>query len=362
MKRFPSFEHSYETTPHKNIRECYNVCLAIPQSKKFYAWFTFYENRNVCFIVELTREKKVGTIRLSAVQMVDERLCLGTLVYGSLIPASKDDPSLQYFLIEDIFYYKGVPLSKSKFSEKLGYIQRILEKDVLSIHEQVNNEAAISIVFRLPVIWSVLVSRDTTGSNQDIELFSIPDPAKALITYNIHHIQYRSLNTIAPFLNVVSHGPKPPPKSMVSNGNAEAVRKSIPIIETKYAGNFHKSQYDMRTVFSVKADIQYDMYRLYAYQSPKNMVYCDLAYIPNCKTSVFMNSLFRNIKENSNLDFIEESDDEEDFQDMRYDKYVDLEKTVNIECVFSRKFRRWIPVQVARPGMPIVHISKLVGA
>ena len=40
--------------------------------------------------------------------------------------------------------------------------------------------------------------------------------------------------------------------------------------------------------------------------------YFDIAYIPDYKTSVFMNSLFRNIKENINLDYLEESDDEEE--------------------------------------------------
>ena len=37
--------------------------------------------------------------------------------------------------------------------------------------------------------------------------------------------------------------------------------------------------------------------------------------IPDYKTSVFMNDLFRTIKENKNLDLLEESDDEEDDND-----------------------------------------------
>lgn len=35
-----------------------------------------------------------------------------------------------------------------------------------------------------------------------------------------------------------------------------------------------------------------------------------------------MNKLFRKIKENDNLDSIEESDDELEFEDQREDKYV----------------------------------------
>jgi hypothetical protein len=71
-----------------------------------------------------------------------------------------------------------------------------------------------------------------------------------------------------------------------------------------------------------------------------------------------MNGLFRNIRENKNLDAIEESDDEEDFQDSRIDKYVDLKKTLSIECVFNQKFKKWVPKKVVIKGL-IVHIGKL---
>ena len=71
-----------------------------------------------------------------------------------------------------------------------------------------------------------------------------------------------------------------------------------------------------------------------------------------------MNSIFRKINENKNLDFIEESEDEEEFEDMREDKYVDLQKTVQMECIYSTKFKKWIPKRIVR-GQKIVHISLL---
>jgi len=88
-------------------------------------------------------------------------------------------------------------------------------------------------------------------------------------------------------------------------------------------------------------------------------VYYNVAYIPNYRTSVFMNSLFRKIRENTNLDYIEESDDEEDFEDVREDKYVDLQKVVYMECVFQPKFKKWIPTRVCDARERVVHISKL---
>mgnify|MGYP003328747202 CR=1 FL=1 len=51
--------------------------------------------------------------------------------------------------------------------------------------------------------------------------------------------------------------------------------------------------------------------------------YYNIMFIPDYKTSVMMNNIFRKIKENKNLDYIEESDDEDDFQNIDIDKYVD---------------------------------------
>ena len=60
-----------------------------------------------------------------------------------------------------------------------------------------------------------------------------------------------------------------------------------------------------------------------------------------------MNSLFRNIKENINLDYLEESDDENEFEDIRADKYVDLDLELNIDCIYSNKFKKWVPVKLS---------------
>ena len=73
-----------------------------------------------------------------------------------------------------------------------------------------------------------------------------------------------------------------------------------------------------------------------------------------------MNQHFRNIKENKNLDYIEESDDEADFEDVREDRFVDLKKTLNMECIFNNKFKRWVPMKVITGHCKVVHISQLI--
>jgi hypothetical protein len=59
-----------------------------------------------------------------------------------------------------------------------------------------------------------------------------------------------------------------------------------------------------------------------------------------------MNSLFRNIKENKNLDLLEESDDEDEFENVNLDKFVDTTKTINMKCVYIKQFRKWEPIAV----------------
>ena len=56
-----------------------------------------------------------------------------------------------------------------------------------------------------------------------------------------------------------------------------------------------------------------------------------------------MNSLFRNIPENNNLDFIQESDDE--FED-NIQTIVNLDKSYKAECKYNKKFNTWNVVNI----------------
>ena len=102
---------------------------------------------------------------------------------------------------------------------------------------------------------------------------------------------------------------------------------------TAYASN--------KAIFKVKADLAADNYQLY---TAEDLLY-ETAMVPTYKCSVMLNSLFRKIKENGNLDLLEESDDEEEFENTKIDKFVDLEKTVLMECVYSKRFKKWQPVK-----------------
>jgi hypothetical protein len=72
-----------------------------------------------------------------------------------------------------------------------------------------------------------------------------------------------------------------------------------------------------------------------------------------------MNKLFRNIKENDNLDALEESDDEDEFEDDRADKFVYLDKSYKMYCVYNNKFKKWVPNKIADENAKLVNRKDL---
>jgi len=338
MSRFPEFELSYEIISHKKVAPEYDICLAIPYGKKAFLWMTFYQDRDVCFLLELGRDKKIAHIQIISHCDIPVKLAYGTILYGTIFEDPRGE-SVPYFVIEDFIYSCGISLVKLPFCEKLGFLEEFFVKFCGEDSMQFIDQNAFRIV--LPM------------------MFSSSDDAEPVLSYPIHHFQYRSLTQIVPHINV-------PPTKMAEMRTV--VLPSISTTEPK-AGiqpqqqqpkyDFSKPQYRETTCFEVRADPQNDIYHLYAYGGSQGPAYYGLAYIPSYRTSVFMNGIFRKIKENENLDAIEESDDEEDFEDMCEDKYVDLDKRVIMECTFHPKFRRWVPIRVVK-GRKIAHISTLV--
>jgi hypothetical protein len=349
ISRLPSFELSYETIAHKKVYPSYNIALAVPNGKKYFAYFSFYENSDVCYLMEIkenkhdTYSKKISNVSI-ADRNVSHDLCIGTLLYGTLVNIDETSDK-SFFVIEDIIQYKGFVLGNISFSQKIGYIEEMFQSYIKIHHD-------ISIIFTLPHIWEI------SDYNEDA-IMSDYEKEKSHLFYNTHHIQLRKWDEISPNLNILLNklGTTLTPTTNTQNPSNKIVIPTIPIHPVTI--DFKKPQYKYSCVFNVSADIQFDVYHLYACGKNNSLVYYNIAGIPTLKTSIFMNSLFRNIKENQNIDLIEESDDESEIGDCTEDKYVDLNKNLLIECVFHFKFKKWIPVRVAPEGTRIVHISKL---
>jgi len=323
IHRFPKFELSYETVSHKKVfATTASVALAISMGKKYFVWFTY---PNTCYLLELNKDKRI--VSTSTIEIgIPQKYEFGTILYGTY--SSDSSP----FIAEDIYYYQGNPLANLCFGDRMGFL-----RDFMMAFEHTKK-------FVMPVMWLV---------NKGEELgYTIPKSAVPLSAYTPHHIQYREVTRISPYINIPI-----PRKGIVEQ--AKPVVSTTPIVQIPKF-DYSKPQFRMPTVFHITADIEFDVYHVYAYGHNGLPAYCGLLGMPTYKLSVFMNALFRNIRENRNLDYIEESDDEDDFQNTDETKYVDLDKVESMECVFHQKYKKWIPVRLAPKNTNIVHISKLV--
>ena len=111
-----------------------------------------------------------------------------------------------------------------------------------------------------------------------------------------------------------------------------------------------KIKTDHFATFLVQTCIIEDLYMLY-FMNNNIIEKYNYAHIPDYKTSVFMNSLFRNVRENINLDYIEESEDEEIFENIDADKLVFLKKKIKIKCMFCPKMKLWNPIEVSNENL-----------
>lgn len=332
LYRFPAFELSYETFAHKKVPPNYNICLSIPTGKKQLIWFTFDNEDNIAILIDINKSHQiVKTTRIHVPALTIETY-YGTLLYGTMVPTGDGN----VFVIEDLCHYRGRNVKYLLFGEKLTYLQKLFVKD---LPEQ-------SLTHEDRIILALPYMRVSTDADLDSLPFyeSMTKPAK----YVTHHIQFRSSSTVAPYLNHIYKKPQP------------VVEPSTTVLIPRTDVNPRLPAYSKNAVFRVVADIRDDVYHMFAY-SGSNPVYVNVAYIGTREQSKYMNSLFRKIKENINIDYGEESDDEETFQDMRVDKYVDLACEHMVECAFNRKFRMWEPIRKVETKH-YIHIAELTAA
>jgi hypothetical protein len=323
LLEFPNIKLSYENIIHKKVYNS-DFILAIPEGRKCFAWFTNYNNKNICIMIELLNKKITVT---NACFSSD--LCYGTILYGTFFKHINN----HFFTVEDIFYYKGKQIENMNWGNKLTIISELFKIHLKQI--TYNNSF---VIFGLPLM----------SNNIDDMLNKL-----STVKYKISTFQFRLYNRVNNYLFIEY-------KNFINNNNNNSINNS------KYNNkqNLEKDKnikfkdsynaYRKETVFIVQPDIQNDIYHLYFLNDNLKEEYYKIAYIPDYKTSVMMNSLFRNIKENINLDSLEESDDEEEFENNREDKFVYLDKKYKMICNYNYKFKKWYPVKLVENDRKII--------
>ena len=292
LERFPFIKLSYDKILHTKVyTELYSI---IPKGNKYYLWITYKEGNNVCFLLSIGKNGVIQNIDCHSLCFSD---CLalgqGTIFYGTVFEVD----GVKHFSCEDIYYYQGKRIEMMNCITKLNLLN-----DICTHHIQPKIYSKKSIVFGLPIY-----------TNDISEAFD----TNRKLPYKVYGIRHHLLNGIW----------------------------SLGITQVK-----EKAE----AIFKVKANIQQDIYELYCYNKQNSDEMYGIACIPDYKTSVMMNTLFRNIKENHNLDLLEESDDEEEFENVREDKYVLLDKTYYMKCVYHSRFKKWQPLEVIREKTRLV--------
>jgi|TARA_B110000858_G_C17780621_1_gene464587 hypothetical protein len=282
MRRFPKVELSYDKILHKMV--CDDYYTIIPKGLKAFMWLTYIGNKNVCILLTLNHRGNVKSVEVCHMSF-DKTLSHGTVIYGTLF---RVDGQL-FFTFENIYYLKGRDISKMSYINKLAICC-----DMFSDELSQNAYTRTSVIPGMPVI-----CRNFKSAEEKIDS----------LMYPVYGIQVHN----------------------------KKMRKGIILT--------HKQQKRFAN-FIVCAAQQDDIYHLYAKDKYNENTFYGTAMISTYTDSVMMNSLFRNIKENNNLDFLEESDSDEDFENVAEDKFVDLDKKLVMRCEYVKKFRKWRPLVV----------------
>jgi hypothetical protein len=293
LSDFPSIKLSYDKIIHKKVSA--DLYIAIPYGKKYFAWFTHYKTQNVCFLMEIYNNNNSSN-QISKIEIIPacytNKLAYGTILYGTIIRNREH----RFFAIEDVLYFKGIPIHYSNRVDKFEILEKIFANYIKQI-AYTNN----AIIFGLPVM----------HTNYDMLLETISN-----LEYTIYCIKCVTLKNGARSYNYL----------------------------------YKKSDRKQYTTFMVKANVQNDIYELYDINSTDKKtppILNSIAHIPSYTKSVFMNNLFRTIKENDNLDKLEESDDENEFENIDNNKFVDLNKELKMKCVLNMRFNKWVPIEIA---------------
>ena len=281
-------------------------------------------------------------------------VALGTVLQGTFF----NYRGLNHFSVENIEYFAGEPVGQN---------------DLLDIFLHFFEEQPVtSIRLGLPVMTTSYHQAQQISNTLPYKVASIQrlgyrdsaTPVKA-ITYVPKHFAPRPIAfaprpiafaprpiTYVPFApRPITYVPKPfAPKPFAPTPIAPTPIAPTPIAPTPitYAPVKTTPITSKYATFLIKANRGADCYTLYSAEGTA----CGAALVPSYTCSVMLNAVFRHIKENANLDHLEESDSDEDFEDIRPDKYVDLEKSAKVKCVYSRKFQKWQPVEFFANNSP----------
>lgn len=304
IQNFPNVELSYEKISHKKVQnDTKNIIyMTIPYGPKYFAWFTTLNGHPKCYFLEINlRGKYISNIHMEFNVCFSPYLCSGkgTILYGTLFEYEHQ----KMFNVENIYYFKG---------DDVGYLPLLKRLELYRCVMEEMRQVAYTrrdVVFGLPVM--------------DVRFAEVESLTRSL-PYKVYALQQR-------YLVGKSGGRKHGQREVIYNFRLTprdaAQTKTVVVAEQ---------------CFMVTADPCMELYWLHTRDSQKYA----LMGVQTYEQSIMMNGLFRSVRENTNIDYIEESEDEDEFQDITENKYTDVEKRICMICRYDRHIKKWMPVKV----------------
>jgi len=332
----------------KNKNEIY---VAIPCGKKAHLWFSNDGNENGCFLIHHqvlklnkiiqnpTKKQEENEIQKIDIGygIEDNTYFHGTLISGTLVypPNSRQQGENEFFVADDMLYHKGLSLTKFTFCERLEYLVSFMKKK--SAPQPITNEYDLDGK-QIKQKKCNLVLAYMRGKNEK----TIPP------RYVIHHWQSRVFNDCQPYQYLRTEPQAFPPTHSQTHSQTQNPPPLPPPIQNHRSSSIHNE----KVIFKIVPENNWDVYSLYAIDEHQNPVLYGNAGIFSYETSQMLNHHFTK-KFPKTLDEIEESDDEEDETETET-------KTENLfECVFSAKFRKWVPISLHTQNKKPVSIHLL---
>lgn len=373
LSGFPVTRLSYEVSIHKNdthysaaMRDARNYTYFIlPKGRRSIAWATEWKRKRIFVIIDIERAANIhgragggggsgggsggherpfirrfyqengwypGKVRIFDA-CFDRTLVYGTVFGGIMFRKPNFDTPL--FSIHTIYWFQG------NLIQPLSGFQHIALCEELFHHNnirQVSYTKENSVIFGLPVLCK---------TEQEAENI-IPT-----LPYETFAIQYRNLATKHIFQIILQNTTRGQPKAQlpVPMNISDRQQQQQQPVRRLFVPRQDEMLTNIQAVFVVRPNLQNDIYELFVmpdiHRQHMPPIFHNFALIPNFKTSVFMNRLFRNIIENERLDTMEESEDEADFENIEHDKYVSLSKEYIMTCRFHKRFCKWVPIEIA---------------
>ena len=335
---------SYEINGYKKVSGDY--FYIIPRGRKHVVWFTIYKTKPTAIFYELDPRDhtKIKFISIREPHprcfRVNPDLCAagenGTVCYGTLFLHK----SHQFFSVENIHVYKDRNVDTMSVRDKSALIAEMfsdgLGEDGGSGCGGESGDPITRVWFGVPVKRATYVDALRAASSD--------------VTYPVYAIQGRFENQTDNKYFQNSQNSQNSQNQMMqpvlANRPPIAREPTALVVNSAQVVQHQPQPRQGQRVFIACADSQADMYLLRCPESGQTEP--EYAHIGDYKTSVFMNSIFRNVRENARLDAAEESEDESEFQRAsEMDSEPVAKKEVRVLCAFNYRFKRWVPLKRA---------------